>query len=139
MALAAFGAGLFLYFHLYRLDLVNAYNKMVPNSLVISGTLLGFLITILTLLSTIQTRRMQWVRGAGAYPRLQGFLTITIVWHLVNIFLILLLPIIEELIKYKSLIWSNVLMTIVVFTILYTLTLSVRFIRYFIMLLKESD
>jgi hypothetical protein len=43
--------------------------------LTISATLLGFLLTILTVIHTINTRRMQWVKDFGAYPRLMGYLS----------------------------------------------------------------
>lgn len=72
---------LFLYrtlledFHSFNLEIAN-------NALSISVTLIGFLLTILTLINTITSRRMQFIKDSGAFPRLLGFLRKAIVLNL---------------------------------------------------------
>ncbi len=46
----------------YLAKLETLIPQVAQNSLTISGTLLGFLLTILTLINTITTRRMQFVK-----------------------------------------------------------------------------
>lgn len=117
-----------------RLDSI--VDSTIQNSLNISGTLIGFFLTIFTILSTIKTRRMQFIKEAGLFPRVNQYLVSVIVWHIVNISLILFVPIIDSMGVNSSvnIVWKGSL----IFVVIYSWTLSIRFTSIFIKLLKEE-
>ena len=59
------------YFNVTRIsNLEKLIGDLVGASLIVSATLLGFFLTITTILSTITTRRMRFVKDSGAYTLL---------------------------------------------------------------------
>ena len=104
-------------------------------SLNISGTLIGFFLTIFTIISTIKTRRMQFIKEAGLFPRVNKYLVSVIVWHLVNISLILFFPVIESIGLPD---WADLFSKgFLIFVVAFSWSLSIRFTSIFIKLLKE--
>lgn len=114
----------------YSLSKDSYFGKLIDRSLTISGMLLGFFLTIYTILPTINNRRMKWLKDAGAYNRLIKYLLTAIIWHIVNISLVLFLPILEKLDLYKGA--EDIAFGILFFVIIFSWTLSLRFAGIFV-------
>ena len=113
----------------------NAVNEMIDRSLNVSGTLIGFFLTIFTILSTIKTRRMQFIKEAGLYPRVNRYLIGVIIWHLINISFILFAPIVAKFIHEWYAV--KIIQGVMVFTLLFSWSLSIRFVSIFVRLLSD--
>ncbi|HEY4061197.1 MAG TPA: hypothetical protein VGM30_04815 [Puia sp.] len=113
-------------------------DKLSDNSIGLSTTLVGFFLTILTLVNSIETRRMDFVRSGGLYPRLLKYLNQSIRANMVLIALSFIVKYIEHRtqlwLQYKS---YNILDYAFVFFLLFTLLVSVRFINVFVHLLAD--
>src|SRR6201996_5066114 len=63
------------------------FDTLIPaltqSALTISATLLGFLLTILTIINSITTRRMDFVKTGGGYPALLSYLSKAIISNLI--------------------------------------------------------
>lgn len=114
-----------------------AFDQIVNNSLSVSGTLIGFFLTILTIINTITTRRMKFIRDAGLFPRLLGYLNTTILWHLLVISIGLFLPIIRQIYILKANAFEGKIL--ILFVIVLSWTLSIRFTLIFIRLLHDPS
>ena len=136
ITVAAVVTVIFMYFNTKLEDTNSVISDTIDNSLSISGTLIGFFLTIFTILSTVKTRRMKFIKEAGLYPRVNQYLVAAIIWHLINISLILFLPIIESL-KLPC-VYRIIWQTGMIFVIIFSWTLSIRFTSIFLQLLKEK-
>lgn len=67
-------------------------NKLIDSSMTVAGTLLGFLLTITTIINTIHTRRMNFIRESGNYPILHKYLNMAITLNIVNVSLVIIIP-----------------------------------------------
>ncbi len=111
------------------------FDQITTNSLSVSGTLVGFFLTILTIIHTINTRRMRFVKDAGLLPRLLWYLNITIASHILVISIGLFLPIIRQIAIFKEVaFWGKLL---IIFFITLSWLFSIRFTYYFIKLLHD--
>jgi hypothetical protein len=111
-------------------------SKLIDSSLVVSGTLLGFLLTITTIMNAITTRRMNFVKQSGAYPQLQKFLNISITLNIITISLVIVIPFFYSLNpSEKCLKFSYSLQLLLV---IWNWFASIRFTNVFINLLKEE-
>ena len=113
-------------------------DKVSDNSIGLSTTLVGFFLTILTLLNSIETRRMQFVRSGGLYPRLIKYLNQAIRF---NMFLIAL-SFIVKYVEHRKEVWLqlkgyNILDYGFLFDLIFTLLISLRFINIFVRLLAD--
>lgn len=121
----------------YRLNIQRfdeIMKSIVESSLTVSGTLIGFFLTIFTIISTIKTRRMQFIKEAGLYPRINQYLASVIIWHFINISIILFFPLIESIrLPFGVMLVCNLFLIFVVF---FSWLLSIRFTAIFIKLLR---
>jgi hypothetical protein len=118
-------------------ELDKLLSKLLESSLTVCGTLLGFLLTITTIISAVNTRRMRWIRDAGYFGTLQKYLNISIILNLLVVFLALIIPfVLSTSVGLRFLIYIQ---TVEVFFIIWTLLASARFIQIFIRLLSEND
>jgi hypothetical protein len=113
-------------------------DKLSDNSIGLSTTLVGFFLTILTLINSIDTRRMNFVRSAGAYPRLIAYLNQSIRTNVV----LIALSFIVKYVEHRSVPWLlfkgyNILDYGFLFLLIVTLLISVRFINIFVSLLAD--
>jgi hypothetical protein len=109
--------------------------KLLDSALAICGALLGFLLTILTLINTIDTRRMRFVKSGGFYPQLIRYLKIALFANLISISIYFFLPIIFSF-KGISNLKDNVY-TAIVFIISFTWVANIRFSVIFIRLMTD--
>lgn len=127
-----------LWIYLYKTKFSNfnqLFDQITTNSLSVSGALVGFFLTILTIIHTINTRRMKFVRDAGLLPRLLWYLNISIISHIIIISIGLFLPIIRQIIVFKGVAFEGKIF--VIFLTFLTWIFSVRFTYYFITLLHD--
>ncbi len=113
-------------------------DKLSDNSIGLSTTLVGFFLTILTLINSIDTRRMKVVRSAGAYPRLLRYLNQSIRTNVI----LIALSFIVKYVEHRSVAWLqitgyNLLDYGFLFLLIITLLISVRFINIFVQLLAD--
>lgn len=107
--------------------------KLLDAALTVSATMLGFLLTITTIMNAVDTRRMRWVKDQGAYKLLEKYLRWSIWLNIAVISLALALPFIEVLATSPNRI---LLLRIgVVFLISWAWFASIRFSYLFIHLL----
>lgn len=109
--------------------------KLLDTSLSISGTLLGFLLTILTLISTIETRRMRFVKESGHFYLVNKYLRAALFSNIISISIYFLLPIVlsfSQVAAYKSYIYA-----LVIFAVFYAWLANIRFSSIFIQLLVD--
>lgn len=125
------------YYKEYFSNFNQLFEQLTTNALSISGTLIGFFLTILTIIHTINTRRMRFIRENGLLPRIIGYLSDTIVFHLVVISVCLFLPVIKQLTFLKS--YSIQGKLSICFLIIFTWAISIRFTYFFVRLFKDSD
>jgi len=125
---------------LYLRPFMPAFDILIPNiansSLTIAGTLFGFLLTILTIINTISTRRMQFIKDAGYYPKLVSYLNKAILANIAVIgysFIQFFLK--RDKINLTSLeIFDYIFIFLTVFNIL----LTTRFAYIFIQLISDT-
>lgn len=109
--------------------------KLLDSALAICGALLGFLLTILTLINSVDTRRMRFVKEAGFYPQLNRYLKTALFLNLVSISTYFLLPIIFAL---KNVVYvKDILYAGLIFIISFTWLANIRFTTIFIKLMTD--
>lgn len=113
------------------------FDQITTNALSVSGTLIGFFLTILTIINTITTRRMRFIKDFGLFPRLLSYLNTTITWHLVVISICLFLPAIRQIYALKTFGFTGKALILAAITLSWLL--SVRFTRIFIKLLHDPN
>lgn len=111
------------------------FDQITTNALSVSGTLVGFFLTILTIINTITTRRMKFIKDSGSYPTLLHYLNVTIIWHLLVISVCLFLPLIRQIDLFKTVSYYG--KVTIIFTVLVSWLLGVRFTYIFIQLLHD--
>jgi hypothetical protein len=124
-------------FQHFLVDFAKLIPSIATNSLTISGTLLGFLLTILTIINTINTRRMQFVKDSGHFPRLVSFLNWAIkanILVVITSFLVIFLDRGKIDLKYM-----NYYDLSFIFISLFAIFLTVRFAAIFIKLLADKN
>ncbi|MBS0646417.1 MAG: hypothetical protein JSR97_07470 [Verrucomicrobia bacterium] len=136
LAISALLTFLVYKYQVYLSDFKTLVPQIAQNSLTISGTLLGFLLTILTIVNTINTRRMQFVKDSGHFERLLNFLNVSIKANIVVIvlsFLVIFLnrdKISDTVFRYIDFCF--------IFITLFAIFLTVRFAIIFIQLLTDK-
>jgi hypothetical protein len=90
LALGA-GAG-FFYWYSKIPDPKALIVALVTSALTLSGTLLGFLLTITTIMNAIDTRRMRAVKDGGAYPLLEHYLRNAIWLNIAVVSMVFVVP-----------------------------------------------
>lgn len=132
---------MYFYKHFF-INFNQLFDQLTTNSLSVCGTLVGFFLTILTVIQTINTRRMRFLKDSGNFPILVNYLNTTIIWHIIVISITMLLPVIRQFAFLNKFAIEGKF--IIIFAILFSWTLSVRFTYLFVKLLhdptpKQSD
>lgn len=143
LALSLLLLGSIGYFKIFGSGIPILVSQLSDNALSISVTLFGFLLTILTIINSIDTRRMQFVRDMGGFPRLIQYLRQAISSNLALIAGSFIIKYVEHR-KYSFLYFlgCNVLDYLYLFVFVFAMLLSLRFTKIFISLLtdyKSSD
>lgn len=127
----------FFYHNSYLLHNYYHLLKILPsNSLTISSTLLGFFLTILTIISSINTRRIRFLRDSGiGYQSLMKYLHHAIVMNMINIACSILILVLN----INSISTFNILLLIYLYFFILTCAMltSMRFAIIFIKLLAD--
>ena len=126
-------------FQIFGKDISILINQLADNSLSISVTLFGFLLTILTIINSIDTRRMKFVREMGGFPRLIIYLRNAISSNLILIAASFLIKYVEHRKGYPELYIQdrNICDYLFLFFFLYAMLASLRFTKIFISLLTD--
>lgn len=110
---------------------------LVGSSLIVSATLLGFFLTITTIINTISTRRMRFVKDAGLYPTLIKYQNIAIWLNVVCVSFSVFYPfIISATLKGFPV---HCIQTIAVFVVIRAWVSSIRFTHIFLRLLHDPS
>ncbi len=138
------GIGIFVFWLLDKY-FVGIYDTIytLSNSLIgVSSTMIGFFLTILTLIETINTNRMRVVKKTGNYPRLFRYLKSAIKFNLIFIGICILEITCEKYIttsnteKYLAL--YRIVHYAFVLTLILSITTSVRFISIILNLMHDK-
>ena len=113
-------------------------DKLSDQALSISVTFLGFLLTILTIINSIETRRMHFVKSAGKYADLISYLKVSIQTNLALIGL----SFITKFFEHRSVLWLsimgfNFIDYLYIFFFVFTILVSYRFTKIFVTLLTD--
>lgn len=120
----------------WKQDLDVIFQGITSSSINISTAIIGFYLTIYTILSSIATRRMKFIKTSGTFPRLVYFLKAAVVWNFINVILILFTPIMEFFILVK---FSNHFLFLKIFILSYSILLSIRFGHLFFDILVDPE
>lgn len=119
---------------------ITDFNTLIPslmqNSLSVSATLLGFLLTILTVVNTIDTRRMQFIKSAGRFDDLMFFLKNAIYSNLIVIAICLFSLFINR--SSVQVVFLLVVDYLFFFLLFLALTYTLRFTIIFMKLLTDK-
>lgn len=122
----------------HRLESVDEMLKrLLDAALAISGALLGFLLTILTIINTIDTRRMQFVRDSGNLPLLNRYLKVALYSNIASISIYFILPILSTFHEWQK--YKDGLYAVLVFIVAFTWIVNIRFSSVFIKLLTDPE
>jgi hypothetical protein len=127
----------------------NCFEKKLPelvsqlsdNAISISVTLIGFLLTILTILNSIDTRRMRFLKDMGGYPILMKYLKTSIQLSVILIGFSFIVKYVEHRNGALAVTWGsrNLIDYIYIFFFLYTMLASFRFTTLFVSLLTDKE
>ena len=133
-AIALILGGLFYCYQHKFTNLEDIIKKTLDAALTICGVLLGFLLTILTIISTIATRRMQFVKDSGGYPLLNYYLKTALYSNLITISFYFILPFLSTI---ESIVFKDIINAVLVFMISFTWLTNIRFSSVFISLMSD--
>lgn len=137
LALAILITFLFIDFQPRLQDVDEMVKKLLDAALAISGALLGFLLTILTIINTIETRRMQFVRDSGHLPDLNRYLKVALYSNIASISIYFLLPVLSTFDGWK--VYKTSIYAALVFIVAFTWIVNIRFSKVFIKLLTDPE
>lgn len=120
-------------YHLNELDKI--MEKVTGTALTVSGTLLGFLLTIVTIINTVNTKRMQTIKTQDGYRLLQDYMSAAITLNLVSVTMCFVLPIMCSICNFILL---YIVYSFEVFIIAYTWFSSIQFTHLFIYILNDD-
>lgn len=112
-------------------DVPTIIDKLMTSAITICGALLGFLLTILTIINSIDTRTMRIVKSSGAFGLLNSYLRVAIMSNIVTISITFLLPAIFSLndeTLFRQYVYS-ILVSIVAYTWFANMRFSFLFVR----------
>ena len=117
-------------------DVDRLLDRIVPNSFTVAGILLGFFLTITTIIHAVPTNRMKFVKESGQFPRLVGFLNSAIYTNLVVLVVsFFVIAASSSLIPPAAL---PITLVIIAFAELTSIFVSIRFILIFTDLLHDG-
>ena len=117
-------------------DVDKIVHDLISSSLTIFPVLLGFLLTILTIINAIDTRRMRFVKESGSYPLLIDYLRKSLILDILSITTCFIFPFLQftEITFFKQQVF-----TILIFLFVYTWVSNIRFSIIFIKLLVDPQ
>jgi len=123
--------------NLFR-DLPGLIDKLSDNALGISTTLVGFFLTILTIVNSIDTRRMRFIKSANLFPRLMRYLNHAIKYNVILIAFSFIVKYVEHR-NFAILVihGRNIVDYFYLFCFMFALLISIRFINIFVHLLTD--
>lgn len=129
-----------IYFRINLVDEID-FDGLVESVLIVFGVLLGFLLTVCTVIYSIDTNAMRIIKNLETFPRVMNYLLHAIKMLLFTVILTLFQPI--STILLLSLFQEVgcliiILKVLYLFLILYTTLSSVRFIDLFIYIMKPE-
>ena len=110
---------------------------LVGASLVVSATLLGFFLTITTILSTINTRRMKFIKDTGSYPLLVKYQNYAIWLNATGVSYSVLYPFILSFVTRPLMI--TFIYTGSVFLVTWAWIASIRFMHLFLKVIRDPE
>lgn len=116
-------------------DVSGLIDKVSDNAIGLSVTLVGFFLTILTIINSVETRRMDWVRSEGLFPRLIKYLQQSIRFNAILLAFSFFIKYIEH--RWLFVAGRNILDYIFIFFLVLTLLISLRFTNVFVRLLSD--
>jgi hypothetical protein len=125
--------------HLAPKDFEAMREKFGNSALSLSTSMLGFFLTIYTIIHSVNTERMRDIRANGAYSRLMEFLQVSLYSHalVIGVLLLFCLPSLgtaQWLIRgYTLHLWLGFIAALA-----WSVAVSLRFIRIFLRLLSEQ-
>jgi len=126
-------------FHRYQLlisaKLPDVIDKLLNASLAVNGAILGFLLTILTIINTIASRRMKFIKTGGGFQDLLWYLKLALWANMVCITLFFSYPILSSVASVAH--WMPFAYTLIVGILAYAWFLNIRFSFIFIKLLTD--
>jgi hypothetical protein len=125
------------YFTLSNEQIRNITIIVLGKSFIVSGIFLGFLLTIITIIGSISTRKMQFVKQSGNYPRLLNYLTRAFYGN-IGLLLVSFFVLTYQEMKISIIIPKSFTM-LLLFLSLYVLLLSIRFSIVFIQLILDKN
>lgn len=112
--------------------------QLADNSLTISITLIGFFLTILTLVNSIDSTRMRHIKQRGLFPRLLSYLKVSINVNLLLLVGAFLIKFVSHQ-EYLNIKGKNLFDYGFFWLFAFTLLISFRFIKIFVMLMSSPD
>lgn len=124
--------------HLSKSDFEIMRGKFGNSALSLSTSMLGFFLTIYTVIHGVNTERMQDIRGNGAYSRLMDFLQTSLYSHalVIGVLLLFSLPSLEAA-QWTVRGYNLPFWLLFVAALAWSVAVSLRFIRIFLRLLAE--
>lgn len=117
--------------------LIEVADGLPDTSISLSVTLVGFFLTILTIVNSVSSRRMRFVKEGGGMPLLMGYLRLAINCNLILMGSSLLIKYVNckdfNFFPFSELLLSSLYLFLFIFSIL----VSVRFTLIFVSLLTD--
>jgi hypothetical protein len=119
-------------------DVPSLIDKIADNGIGLATTLVGFFLTILTIINSIETRRMDFVRSKGLYPTLIKYLNQSIRYNAILIASSFLVKYIDHRSnKWLQVFGCNIVDYLYLYSLILTLMISLRFTNIFVRLLAD--
>lgn len=112
-------------------------DKFINNSISVNGTLIGFLLTIFTILNTINTRSMRFVRDTGKFKDLISYLYIALTLCIVSLIFGLIRSIIDD--QLLSCQMKSGMDYLSIFLVSWSIFAMVRFTLIISLIIKGED
>lgn len=132
IVLSIFGAYYYYYTIIIDENSIDRISTLLNLMVTISSTLLGFLLTIVTIINTISTRRMKFIKEAGEYPKLMRYLNVCLYSNL----LVLCISVANSFISIG---YNQVKFTGYIFCVLWAIISSIRFTYIFVTVMHEKE
>lgn len=116
-------------------DTSETLRSLAASAFTLSGIFLGFLLTIISVMSTVASRRMRFVKQSGNYPRLVKYLKRAIYLNIAVVIVSFVLTMIQNLLV----LFSSYAFVAFSFLVSYMVFVSVRFSIIFTILLSDPE
>lgn len=117
------------------------FKELIGSTLVVFSVILGFLLTITTLLHTIENKKMLIIKQTETYPRLVDFLKQAVYLSLIISFLSLIIPLFKNMnvnFKFEPKLFVLCFKYIYLFLLFFTSFCTIRFINIFLSIISDK-